>query len=813
MFKLYKNTFLTILFFAVSAITAPLSARADMGADIVGANCNAGADPALDYLKNNNEDKSCVGQNISMNGFKVRVNFDGHGDFAGMYSGLCSTIYGSFFTIPCGTQAAINRDVEVGVAKTESTGSSPFGTAIVNFTTMIEGDKLCVYASPGAPLSFMTFKASRTEEFNKRYFVNADGNKLKNTDGSLKLPSHCLYMPHPLPPVKPVVPSFVSKTCIDYDTTASQFKWPDGRSRSFTGVVVQCVEETMNNLFFNKHGTSTKSVFQKTRDGLKDITMLLLVLYVIFYGFKYIRGDGTGSFKQEEWIKMLLSVGLVAYFALGSGLVRNPGETTRYFPDLFNLIDVIKTTSNIVVQAAAGVEGDRTASEGKLIEATNEYRQKQSDYNLARARWGIYNSNLPNFTQAEKDNRKTAMDDALKELKKAASNLESKKLDVISFGYNYCNFKPFETAGKYNYTYKAEDGTTKTKDMRFMSLWDSIDCRIQKYVGVGNNANAPSYPHSLMMMLAAFSGMLVHGPIGLIVFSMLFVFIIFIIFIILRIVQIYIMAYVGLILLFYISPLIVPLFLFEYTKGFFNKWFTQIIAYAIQPVILFAFLALMFAIFDTVIYGSNYEFNPSDKSKLVTSPSLNDNTVKRFPGRNGEWGCKEPERLGCVYDTIDVSHTDMGIFGAVLFGYYNLSGKKNLTQYAYPNNDEFRDGAFFDQNIKRSENTGVLFWGDSKLINLLKQLLILTLVTFVVHALLGQVEEVSKTLVNAAGNLTGMASFPSANPLQIANKTAIPALNKIASGAKWAGRTAIKSRMKSQERDKLVKNRNEARNK
>jgi type IV secretion system protein VirB6 len=66
----------------------------------------------------------------------------------------------------------------------------------------------------------------------------------------------------------------------------------------------------------------------------------------------------------------------------------------------------------------------------------------------------------------------------------------------------------------------------------------------------------------------------------------------------------YLIAKFGLVLLIYLAPLFVPLALFEQTKQFFQGWMKLAFSFALQPVIIAAFIALIFTVFDEVLYNT-----------------------------------------------------------------------------------------------------------------------------------------------------------------------------------------------------------------
>ena len=245
----------------------------------------------------------------------------------------------------------------------------------------------------------------------------------------------------------------------------------------------------------------------------------------------------------------------------------------------------------------------------------------------------------------EFDNSAT-LEDAQQQFEDATQAINVRKAELAlqgvevepGSGYNYCDFR-FDTY---------------TPGYEWMKLWDTVDCRIAKYYGMtvyrddesiadlyqlasvdvtsetgassesafGGDQGVPdegarpqrSTQPALIWFLAG--AIFIPGP-GVLIFILAVAIIITLSLIVFRVTYIYIVAFMSLALLVYISPLTIPSVLFKFTKSVFNKWFNQIITFALQPVILFAYLAFMFAMMDGAFFGGNYEFDGYNQIKLV----------------------------------------------------------------------------------------------------------------------------------------------------------------------------------------------------
>jgi len=75
----------------------------------------------------------------------------------------------------------------------------------------------------------------------------------------------------------------------------------------------------------------------------------------------------------------------------------------------------------------------------------------------------------------------------------------------------------------------------------------------------------------------------------------------------------YLVCMATLYALAYISPIFIPMVLFERTKGYFDSWLKLFISCALQPVVIRGFIALLLTVYDSAIYG-NCEYKRHDYS-------------------------------------------------------------------------------------------------------------------------------------------------------------------------------------------------------
>jgi type IV secretion system protein VirB6 len=154
------------------------------------------------------------------------------------------------------------------------------------------------------------------------------------------------------------------------------------------------------------------------------------------------------------------------------------------------------------------------------------------------------------------------------------------------------------------------------KGYEYLALWDSLDCRITYYLGMGamdstidngvdnifTNLLTNILRSSISIIFPLFTGFQL-----LLAFLML-AFVITLISITVYVVQLYLTSMLMIALVTFIAPIFVPLALFNQTKEMFKAWLKQLIGFALQPVIVTAFIGLMLVMFDQV-YFTDCKFN------------------------------------------------------------------------------------------------------------------------------------------------------------------------------------------------------------
>ena len=162
------------------------------------------------------------------------------------------------------------------------------------------------------------------------------------------------------------------------------------------------------------------------------------------------------------------------------------------------------------------------------------------------------------------------------------------KLDGCQFPrYNYNDDKEKTRYTKPSYSPGKE----------YLKIWDTLDCKIAKALGFGPEVTVPNI---IRMTIAGFF----TGGLGIVFIIAGYMCAFFMISLTVRALHIFLMSSIAIVLMIYVSPITITLSLFKRTEGVFTKWRKNLISFALQPIVLFAYLGILVSIFDITIIGS-----------------------------------------------------------------------------------------------------------------------------------------------------------------------------------------------------------------
>ena len=463
-------------------------------------------------------------------------------------------------------QAGSNCSLTAG----EVTSSEGFGAVTFSAKSVDRNSKICVETYSLCPYNFAISGGSEVCEYFKdspnldRRMLdegNCDGrSEVRNNDCELnkragKCKNYCQYMTHCVKTSNyhmrnPATASpYFSEACINFvgDSRNSMAYGSGifaGSMRHLSAPIVQCFKETIENVFHNKAGHS-RCIQDRVEGGI-DMTGSCES------GFAYKKGDQVKEESFFETIQQTLNysirVGLgLAIMFYGMKILSASGEIKRKDMMLF----IVKLA--IVMYFATGTAWKDTFFDG------------------------IYQTS--NF-----------LSDLV--FKIQVSDIEEKR-DGCQFGrsaYTSINSGSINEIGLLN---------SYPKGKEYLAIWDTLDCKIARYMGFGPEASVAS------IAMLIFAGLLI-GSIGAYFVTVLFFFAFLMIRTTIFAIHIFLASSIAIILLVFISPIAITCILTEKTKDIFNNWLKQLISYALQPMILMVYMAIFISVLDKSLTGSAF---------------------------------------------------------------------------------------------------------------------------------------------------------------------------------------------------------------
>lgn len=149
----------------------------------------------------------------------------------------------------------------------------------------------------------------------------------------------------------------------------------------------------------------------------------------------------------------------------------------------------------------------------------------------------------------------------------------------------------------------------------YIALWDALDCRVAHYLGLDmlstllventyrshNFLNFDFFSFSAPPYIYLLIPALVSGNMMLI--SLALSYPLLVISVAAFMVNATIMCMISIVILGILAPLFVPMFLFQYTRGYFESWVKLMISFLLQPMVVVTFMITMFSVFDYGFYG------------------------------------------------------------------------------------------------------------------------------------------------------------------------------------------------------------------
>ena len=387
-----------------------------------------------------------------------------------------------------------------------------------------------------------------------------------NKAGRIK--NYCQFYRHcTVAPEKPYVPDFsnfnpyFSRACLDFKGDAknglSFSNIPQlGKLMNFSAPLAQCFKETLENVFFNRYGYSLCADGSIANDDVCSIELL----------------GSAGDSKISNYMR----VGNID-FKKG-----NQVEVQSFFS---RLQDQMRLIVKWVLTISVSLFGFNLLIGKVNFEKGFENRKEILVYLLKIAMvtyfalgdaWqskffdGVYGAS----TKLAEVIFKVRVDD------------DPKKQDGCQFG---SVFKQDGSSLATVYQYP--------KGKEYLMIFDTLDCKIMKFLGYGPSSSSASI--AMLIMASFFTGGIgLYFALSILIFAMLFIALT------IRAIQLFISVGLAIIIYVFVSPIIIPLALFEKTKNIFEGWLKHLIGFCFQPIILFAYLGIFITLSEQAMVGT-----------------------------------------------------------------------------------------------------------------------------------------------------------------------------------------------------------------
>ena len=320
-----------------------------------------------------------------------------------------------------------------------------------------------------------------------------------------------------------------------------------GSQRHFSAPIAQCVRETLENVFHNRAGHSDCANYkeQQSADGLCS----------------------SDTYVTDE----------------DSGLPRKKGGKVKKVSFFTTIQDVMQNLVKMVLTLSIMFYGMN------ILIGKNDIRQKKDIL--------VYIVKIALVLYFATGNAWQGMFfdgvyGASSELSRMVFKIQLNDKDAYRDGCQFGNL-----TNKDGVTIEAAIDKRYPPGKEYLAMWDTLDCKIARYLGFGPEVSAANIAS---LILAGF----LTGPIGIYFALSVMFFGFFFIVATIRALHIFLSSCMSIIIFVFISPIIIPTLLFEKTKNIFTGWLTQLIGFCIQPMLLFAYIAIFIMVLDKTVIGS-----------------------------------------------------------------------------------------------------------------------------------------------------------------------------------------------------------------
>lgn len=177
---------------------------------------------------------------------------------------------------------------------------------------------------------------------------------------------------------------------------------------------------------------------------------------------------------------------------------------------------------------------------------------------------------------------------------------------------------------------------------QYLSLYDTLDCKLMKYIGVTMSDGLPNlFTVALMNLvpsffegipvlgtLVGFAGKL-YGIIANMIFMLLFTFLMGYFQIIVKAIFVFLSSTLSLSILMFAAPIVLPFLLFEKTKKMFDTWLAEVVGCLIKPILNLSVILLFTSFLDSFVFSGVVfkDHKNSGRQAVVTCDNNNASVI------------------------------------------------------------------------------------------------------------------------------------------------------------------------------------------
>lgn len=380
-------------------------------------------------------------------------------------------------------------------------------------------------------------------------------------------PQQILCKPILVPASNPVISarcSAAANSCFNMDANYSMSLF------NFSGNTYQCLTETLDRVFYinTYHCPTTNGVdldmlniFANFQNALRQSVMAALVLYVMLFGIKILLGEI--EMKTSSGLMFIVKIIFVGYFAVG--LAPIPFLNNNYARPS-GVVDFALPILKQAMTDFASMVFNAGSSDGVCVFNPSDYPPGRGYY----AVWDAIDCRISHYM-----GMKLAWGFSPPDPKTGASLISTKNLTSSNQSITAITFP----SPKY--------GTVNAG-----SVFSHIP-----FVQEGDDSTTGGLFSFVMLIYGFFtSGNFIVGICAL-------VFLLIFLSTLLSVVSSFLVSLVTLYAMAYISPIFVPMVLFDRTKSYFDAWLKFMLGITLQPMIIMGFLALIMNIYDQFMYS------------------------------------------------------------------------------------------------------------------------------------------------------------------------------------------------------------------